>query len=76
MTIHDQNTTADFFIDGLRDDSFDIDVGDVIEAANGSADGNNGLLGRKDTEASPRLDAIYKPNDDISFYISLSKSFY
>jgi catecholate siderophore receptor len=62
-------------IAGVRYDSFDIDVADVIEAMNGSADGNNGLLGRKDTETSPRLGAIYKPNDDLSFYLSLSKSF-
>jgi catecholate siderophore receptor len=62
-------------IAGVRYDSFDIDVTDEIEASNGSVDGNNGLLGRKDTETSPRLGAIYKPSDDVSFYISLSKSF-
>ncbi|MFC4699548.1 TonB-dependent receptor [Glaciecola siphonariae] len=60
---------------GLRYDQFDIDVTDRIEIANGSTDGNNGLLGRKDTETSPRVGAIYKPNDDISFYVSLSRSF-
>ncbi|MFQ3249379.1 MAG: catecholate siderophore receptor [Glaciecola sp.] len=60
---------------GLRYDSFDIDVNDAIEAANGAADGNNGILGRKDTETSPRLGAIYKPNEDLSFYVSMSKSF-
>ncbi len=60
---------------GLRYDSFDIDVVDAIEAANGPTDGNDGFLGRKDTETSPRLGAIYKPNDDLSFYVSLSKSF-
>lgn len=60
---------------GLRYDSFDINVNDAIEAADGPTDGNDGLLGRKDTEASPRLGAIYKPNDDISFYLSFSKSF-
>ncbi|AEP29464.1 TonB-dependent receptor [Brumicola nitratireducens] len=60
---------------GLRYDSFDIDVVDAIEAANGTIDGNSGLLGRKDNETSPRLGAIYKPNDDLSFYVSMSKSF-
>lgn len=60
---------------GLRYDSFDIDVVDAIEATNGTSDGNSGLLGRKDNETSPRLGAIYKPNDDLSFYVSMSKSF-
>lgn len=60
---------------GLRYDSFDIDVRDQIEINNGIEDGNNGILGRKDTETSPRLGAIYKPNEDVSFYVSLSRSF-
>jgi catecholate siderophore receptor len=62
-------------IAGLRYDRFDIDVTDQIEANNGASDGNNGMLGREDTEISPRVGAIYKPNDDISFYVSLSRSF-
>lgn len=60
---------------GLRYDRFDIDVTDQIEIDNGAQDGNNGQLGRADNEVSPRLGAIYKPNDDISFYVSLSRSF-
>lgn len=60
---------------GLRYDSFDIAVVDAIEVANGTSDGNSGLLGRKDKEISPRLGALYKPNDNLSFYVSLSKSF-
>ncbi|WP_371194610.1 TonB-dependent receptor [Glaciecola sp. SC05] len=60
---------------GLRYDRFDIDVFDQIEASNGPTDGNDGSLGRADSEVSPRLGAIYKPNDDISFYVSLSRSF-
>jgi len=77
LFIQDEIKLSEQFIviAGLRYDSFDIDVADAIEAANGVADGNNGLLGRKDTETSPRLGAIYKPNDDLSFYVSLSKSF-
>ncbi|QPG07087.1 TonB-dependent siderophore receptor [Salinimonas marina] len=60
---------------GLRYDNFDIDVADKIEAANGSQDGNNGLLSSSDTEVSPRLGVIYKPMDNISLYASYSKSF-
>jgi catecholate siderophore receptor len=60
---------------GLRFDKFDIHVTDVMEIANGSEDGNNGLLQREDTETSPRFGAIYKPTKDLSFYVSLSQSF-
>ncbi|WP_218354305.1 TonB-dependent receptor [Alteromonas lipotrueiana] len=60
---------------GLRYDNFDIDVADKIEAANGSQDGNNGLLSSSDTEMSPRLGLIYKPMENISLYASYSKSF-
>lgn len=60
---------------GLRYDNFDIDVADKIEAANGSQDGNNGLLSSSDTEVSPRLGLIYKPMENISLYASYSKSF-
>jgi catecholate siderophore receptor len=60
---------------GLRFDRFDLSVNDNIEVANGSADGNNGLLGRTDNEVSPRFGVIYKPNVDVSFYLSVSHSF-
>lgn len=60
---------------GLRYDNFDIDVTDMIEMANGSEDGNNGLLSSSDTEVSPRFGLIYKPFKDISVYASYSKSF-
>lgn len=60
---------------GLRYDSFDIDVVDAKKAADETSDVDSGLLGRKDKETSPRLGAIYKPNDSLSFYASLSKSF-
>ena len=68
-------SSAFILVAGLRYDRFDIDVEDQIEIANGSDDQNNGLLGRIDTEVSPRLGAIYKPNEDVSFYLSLSRSF-
>jgi catecholate siderophore receptor len=75
--LQDEITINDHFIivAGLRYDSFDIDVEDRIEINNGSGDGNDGFLGRKDTELSPRLGAIYKPFDALSFYVSLSRSF-
>lgn len=75
--LQDEIAINDHFIlvAGLRYDSFDIDVRDQIEINNGIEDGNNGILGRKDTETSPRLGAIYKPNEDVSFYVSLSRSF-
>ena len=60
---------------GLRYDNFDIDVTDMIEMANGSEDGNNGLLSSSDTEVSPRFGLIYKPFKEISVYASYSKSF-
>lgn len=60
---------------GLRYDNFDIDVTDNIEIANGSEDGNNGLLSSSDTEISPRFGLIYKPMKNVSVYASYSKSF-
>lgn len=60
---------------GLRYDNFDIDVNDRIEMANGSEDGNDGLLSSSDTEISPRVGLIFKPVEAISLYASLSKSF-
>ena len=77
LFLQDEVKLTDHFIvvAGLRYDSFDITVNDILEAADGPTDGNDGLLGRKDTEVSPRLGAIYKPNNDLSFYVSLSKSF-
>ena len=56
---------------GLRYDSFDIDVTDEFALRNN----NVGEFARKDTEMSPRLGAILKPSEDLSFYISMSKSF-
>ncbi|WP_414828330.1 TonB-dependent receptor [Alteromonas sp. H39] len=60
---------------GLRYDNFDIDVNDMIEMANGSDDGNDGLLSSSDTEVSPRFGLIYKPMKNVSVYASYSKSF-
>lgn len=62
-------------VGGLRFDRFDIDVKDRIEIADGSADGNDGILGRSDSEITKRYGLIYKPMDDVSIYASFSESF-
>ena len=51
---------------GGRFDSFDITVTDI---KGGSAES------RKDEEFSPRAGIIYKPQDNVSFYLSYSESF-
>lgn len=40
-----------------------------------AGDGNDGFLGREDTEVSPRLGVIYEYAENLSFYASLSRSF-
>lgn len=62
-------------VGGLRYDRFDIEVTDFIEIENGTADGNDGSLDRVDEEVSPRIGAILKPRENISFYVSYSESF-
>lgn len=54
------------FVAGLRYDSFDIDVLNVVADETRS---------RKDSEVSPRLGAVYKPEENISIYASYSESF-
>lgn len=51
---------------GLRYDSFDIDVLNVVA---------DEVRSRKDSEVSPRFGAVYKPEDHISIYASYSESF-
>jgi len=51
---------------GGRFDSFDIDVNDIAA---------NGQFSRKDEEFTPRLGAIYKPAENMSFYASYSETF-
>ena len=51
---------------GGRLDQFDITVNDVKA---GSAQS------REDDEFSPRAGIIYKPQDNVSFYLSYSESF-
>ena len=58
---------------GLRYDSFDIDVFDIIEENDGDAQG--GSFDRKDTETTPRFGVIWKPAENISLYASHSETF-
>ena len=58
---------------GARYDEFDIDVFDFIEQNDGDAVA--GGFGRKDSEATPRLGGIYKPAENMSFYVSYSETF-
>lgn len=51
---------------GARFDSFDIDVTDIQ---------NNAQFTRTDEEITPRIGAIFKPVDNMSFYASYSETF-
>ena len=54
---------------GVRFDSFDISVNNVVDPANPE------LRERKDEEFSPRGGLILKPQENVSIYASYSKSF-
>ena len=58
---------------GLRYDSFDIDVLDIIEENDGDA--IEGSFDRKDSEVTPRFGFIYKPVENVSLYASYSETF-
>jgi len=58
---------------GLRYDSFDIDVLDIIEENDGDA--IEGSFDRKDREVTPRFGFIYKPVENVSLYASYSETF-
>lgn len=51
---------------GVRYDRFEIDVNDIFNA---------GRFSRTDEEFTPRLGAILKPQDNVSFYFSYSETF-
>ena len=53
-------------VGGLRFDSFEINVDDIVAGAQFS---------RQDDEISPRLGLIYKPQENVSLYSSYSRSF-
>ncbi len=57
---------------GARWDQFEITVDDAIAEQKASA---TGQLARRDKQVSPRLGLIYKPSDNVSFYLSHSRSF-
>ena len=56
---------------GARYDRFDIDVNN----ADPGAGANAGKRSRKDDEVSPRAGLIYKPQENVSAYLSYSESF-
>lgn len=68
LYVQDQISIGDHFeiIGGVRFDRFDLDVNDIRSGL---------LLSRTDEKFSPRLGAIYKPQENISLYASYAKSF-
>ncbi|MEP0356060.1 TonB-dependent siderophore receptor [Paraglaciecola sp.] len=68
--IQDEIALSEHFdlVIGARFDSFDIDV---FNADPDSLERRT----RKDSEVSPRFGAIYKPQENVSFYASYSESF-
>ena len=73
--LQDQIALTDEFMVllGVRYDSFDIDVLDIIEQNDG--DTTNGDFNRKDSEVTPRFGFIYKPIENVSIYASYSETF-
>jgi len=68
LYLQDEIELTDHFrlVAGLRYDSFDIDVLNVVADEKRS---------RKDSELSPRLGLVYKPIEALSIYASYSESF-
>ena len=66
--LQDEIALTDSFrlVAGLRYDSFDIEVFNVVAAETRT---------RTDSEVSPRLGVVYKPEENISVYASYSESF-
>lgn len=66
--VQDEIELSDEFrvVAGLRYDSFDIDVFNVVA---------DDARSRKDSEVSPRFGLVYKPEENISIYASYSESF-
>ena len=58
---------------GLRYDTFEINVLDIIEENDG--DSKDGNFDRKDSEVTSRLGFIYKPVENFSLYASFSETF-
>ena len=68
LYLQDEIELTDHFrlVAGLRYDSFDIDVFNVVA---------DDVRSRKDGEVSPRLGLVYKPIEVLSIYASYSESF-
>jgi catecholate siderophore receptor len=68
LYLQDEIELTDHFrlVAGLRYDSFDIDVLNVVA---------DDVRSRKDSEVSPRLGLVYKPIEALSIYASYSESF-
>ena len=68
LYLQDEIELTDHFrlVAGLRYDSFDIDVLNVVV---------DDFRSRKDSEVSPRLGLVYKPMEALSIYASYSESF-
>ena len=66
--VQDEIELSDEFrvVAGLRYDSFDIDVFNVVA---------DEVRSRKDSEVSPRFGLVYKPEENFSIYASYSESF-
>ena len=58
---------------GFRYDEFDINIFDILEA--NDSDAIDGNFNRRDNEITPRLGAIFKPMENLSFYASYSETF-
>ena len=71
--LQDQLSLSDNFkvVLGLRHDSFDMDAVNIKARDEGS----RSEFSRKDQELTPRLGAIYKPRENVSFYVSYSETF-
>ena len=68
LYLQDEIELTDHFrlVAGLRYDTFDIDVLNVVA---------DDVRSRKDSEVSPRLGLVYKPIEALSIYASYSESF-
>ena len=68
LYLQDEIELTDHFrlVAGLRYDSFDIDVLNVVA---------DEVRSRRDSEVSPRLGLVYKPIEALSIYASYSESF-
>ena len=69
LILHDEIAINDHLdvVIGARLETFDISVRDVVTPANSAS--------RSDTEISPRLGFVFKPQENLSIYSSYSETF-